>query len=151
MSNEPGQLTQHAGSWSQQGGKGFSPSHTCLIPSPGQLQMLQSMGLSPLCGKQYLLPLPHTPSVFCFLLLHLEPPKITLAIVPDISHCELIVCYTLPFNLPRPLCFQSIPSPYFCYDCLPMSRSNLHPAWLWEQRRTAAQAWGNGRALELCL
>jgi len=46
MSQEPDQLTQRAGSRSHQGGNDCSPSYACIIPSPGQLQMLQSMGLS---------------------------------------------------------------------------------------------------------
>lgn len=48
---------------------------------------------------------------------------------------------------PISLGFPSIPFPYFCYNCLPMSRSNLHPALLREQRKRAAQAWGNSKAL----
>lgn len=76
------------------------------------------------------------------MLLHPESPKITLVIIPDRSHCQLTVCCTLPFNLswcpkyPFPLLLLQLPT---------KSRSNPHPALVWEQRR-AAQAWDNGRA-----
>lgn len=112
----------------------FSPCKTAAAFQAliSQLFVLASSSCPQGCTKTF-------PDLMLGKLLHPEPPKITSAIIPDTSRCQLTVRCTLPFNLSRS---PKYPFPLFLLQ-LP-TNVKVKPAP--RKQRIAVQAWGSGRA-----